>query len=242
MPRISEANVNDEKSYNLSVGTGSQEEIRDQENELSVTHSEIQNSMSLLQRKIQFLENKLASNSTLLDGGIREADSEVEETLNAQRENEGQTSRAQDEQSSSPTDPSAELNDEPVKDNNKLGPVSQARAAASALACNTKDKTNAIEDPNFPAVNQTAAYNPAQDHHELSVNDADTGKSLDAESSALKLAGKRPSDNLLYGGHYVSNSQDSNNKDTLPLQTVERIRGLGDDQIEHPEPVSFRTS
>lgn len=80
LPKISEANINDEKSYNISLGVTSHGELRDHDQELSATHSEIQNSMSLLQRKIQFLENKLASHHNLLDGGIKEADSEVEET------------------------------------------------------------------------------------------------------------------------------------------------------------------
>ena len=52
LPKISEATANDEKSYNLSQGGGSQGEMRENEKDVSVTHSEIQNSMSLLQRKI----------------------------------------------------------------------------------------------------------------------------------------------------------------------------------------------
>lgn len=44
-------------------------------------------------------------------------------------------------------------------------------------------------------------------------------------------------------GHFISNSQDSNNNDTLPLQTVEKeLGGAVDDDTEHPDPVSFRTS
>ena len=124
----------------------------------------------------------------------------------------------------------------------KHNPEPQSHLAAGGHASGLTEETAAIDkQKNLEIINDGVDL-VAEGHHEH-PNEDEMSKVHEAAITSLRLGARRPSE-ARCRGHFVSNSQDSNNKDTLPLQTVDKEldTGRASEDNANPEPVSFRTS